>query len=64
MSLYALQAALHQLPEDHPAVLRAVVLERLKGDVTASRVRECIADLEAMAAGLEAAQADPEVSRG
>lgn len=64
MSLYALQAALHQLPEDHPAVLRAVVLQRLKGAVKVSEVRECIADLEAMAAALEAAQADQEVSRG
>lgn len=54
MSLYALQAELHQLPEDHPAVLRAVVLQRLKGAVKVSEVRECIADLEAMAAGLEA----------
>lgn len=57
MSIYALQAALHQLPEDHPAVLRAVVMERLKGALTVSVVDECIADLEALAAGLQAAQA-------
>lgn len=53
MSLYELQAALHQLPEDHPAVLRAVVLERLNGRMTVAAVRECIADLGRLAAALD-----------
>lgn len=45
-SLNRLMSELHQLPEDHPAVLRAVVVERLKGNVGVAEVRASIADLE------------------
>ena len=54
MSLYDLMSALHQLPADHPAVLRSVVLERLKGDVRLADIHQSIADLQVLAARMQA----------
>lgn len=54
MTMSGLQAALHQLPEDHPSVIRATVLARLQGAVGASEIRNCISDLERLLQVMEA----------